>query len=132
VEVITNPSVAFDASTTGGIINVVLKKNTKPGYYGQVQGGVGSNDRYQGGFNLNARDGRWSYNLSYNYNTGRNLTNGETQLTDLLNGEATGRFLQEAENNGKNTMNGGRLGLEWRQSNRNTWGLSFNGRQREM
>ncbi len=32
VELITNPSVAFDANTTGGILNVVLKKNTKPGY----------------------------------------------------------------------------------------------------
>jgi outer membrane receptor protein involved in Fe transport len=38
VELITNPSVAFDANTTGGILNVVLKKNTKPGYSGQLTG----------------------------------------------------------------------------------------------
>jgi outer membrane receptor protein involved in Fe transport len=35
VEVITNPSVIFDASSTGGIINVVLKKSTAPGYNGR-------------------------------------------------------------------------------------------------
>lgn len=132
VEVITNPSVAFDASTTGGIINVVLKKNTKPGYYGQVQAGVGSNDRYQGSVSLNAKEGRVSYNLSYNYNTGRNLTDGETRRTDLLNGDVLGRFSQDTESSSGRTMHGGRIGLEWQQSNRNTFGISFNGRSRSM
>lgn len=132
VEVITNPSVAFDASTTGGIINVVLKKNTKPGYYGQVQAGAGTNDRYQGSISLNAKEGRVSYNLSYNYNTGRNLTDGETRRTDLLNGGVLGRFAQETESSSGRTMHGGRIGLEWQQSNRNTFGISFNGRKRSM
>lgn len=132
VEVITNPSVAFDASTTGGIINVVLKKNTKPGYYGQVQAGAGTNDRYQGSVSLNAKEGRVSYNLSYNYNTGRNLTDGETRRTDLLNGGVLGRFAQDTESSSGRTMHGGRIGLEWQQSNRNTFGISFNGRKRSM
>ncbi|MFN9581282.1 MAG: carboxypeptidase regulatory-like domain-containing protein, partial [Bacteroidota bacterium] len=48
VEIITNPSAKYDASTTSGIINVILKKNTKPGYNGMVNGGVGTNDRYNG------------------------------------------------------------------------------------
>ncbi len=132
VEVITNPSVAFDASTTGGIINVVLKKNTKPGYYGQVQAGAGTNDRYQGSVSLNAKEGRVSYNLSYNYNTGRNLTDGETRRTDLLNGGVLGRFAQDTESSSGRTMHGGRIGLEWQQSNRNTFGISFTGQKRSM
>lgn len=123
IEVITNPSVAFDASTTGGIINVVLKKNTKPGYSGQVQAGIGTNDRYQGGFNINAREGRWGFNLSYNYNTARNRTDGRTLRTDRSNGTSLGRFEQETETNSGRDTHGGRLGVDWQMSNRNT--LSF-------
>ena len=33
----------------------VLKKNTKPGYYGNLQVGAGTNDRYQAGLNLNLK-----------------------------------------------------------------------------
>jgi hypothetical protein len=123
VEVITNPSAAFDASTTGGIINVVLKKNTKPGYSGQMQAGIGTNDRYQGGFNLNAREGRWGFNLSYNYNTARNLTDGQTLRTDRSNGVSLGRFEQDTETISGRDSHGGRLGVDWQISNRNT--LSF-------
>lgn len=120
VEVITNPSVVFDAGTSGGIINVVLKKNTKPGYFGSVQAGVGSNERYQGGVNLNVRDGRWGFNLSYNYNTSRNLTDASTDRTELLNGLATGTFEQRTNASRLRAGHGGRLGLDYKINNRNT------------
>lgn len=132
VEVITNPSVAFDASTTGGIINVVLKKNTKPGYSGQLQGGIGTNERYQAGVNLNAKEGRWGFNLSYNYNTGRNTTDGETRRTDLLNGESTGYFDQDSESNSGRGGHGGRFGVDWELNNRSVLSLSQNFRVRSM
>lgn len=120
VELITNPSVAFDASTTGGILNVILKKNTKPGYNGQVQGGVGTNDRYQAGVNLNVRDGRWGFNGSFNYNTGRDLTDASTRRTDRSAGEEVGFFDQDTESNSMRDMYGGRLGVDYQLNNRNT------------
>ncbi len=123
VELITNPSVAFDANTTGGILNVVLKKNTKPGYSGQLQAGIGTNDRYQAGGNINAKDGRWGFNLSYNFNTSNNATNGDTRRTDRFLGETTGYFDQDSKNNSSRQMNGGRFGVDWQVSNRST--LSF-------
>ncbi|MCB0763205.1 MAG: outer membrane beta-barrel protein [Flavobacteriales bacterium] len=132
VEVITNPSVAFDASTTGGIINVVLKKNTRPGYGGQAQVGIGSNDRYQAGFNAFAKEGRWGFNLSYNYSTGRNTTNGDTRRTDLNNGETIGTFEQTTTSNSTRGGHGGRLGVDWQVSNRSALSLSQNIRFREM
>ena len=39
VEVITNPSAKFNPEGTAGIINLVLKKNRKAGYYGSVSAG---------------------------------------------------------------------------------------------
>jgi outer membrane receptor for ferrienterochelin and colicin len=119
VEVITNPSVAFDANATGGIINVVLKKNTKPGYSGQLQAGAGTNDRYQLGGNLNMKEGRWSFNLSGNYNTSGNITDGLTDRTELSGGAATGYFRQDARSTGSRTMGGGRFGADWQVTNRN-------------
>ena len=55
IEVIDNPSAKFSAEGSAGIINIVLKKDLKPGYYGSVQ--VGTNTR--GGANT-------SFNINYN------------------------------------------------------------------
>lgn len=124
VEVITNPSAAFDASTTGGILNVVLKKSTKPGYSGQVQAGIGTNERYQYGGNLNVKEGRLAFNLSYNFNTGTNVTDGITQRVDRSSGATTGYFDQETSSSSQRTMNGGRFGMDWQVSNRSTLSVS--------
>ncbi|MBK6368781.1 MAG: outer membrane beta-barrel protein [Flavobacteriales bacterium] len=120
VELITNPSVAFDANTAGGILNVVLKKNTKPGYSGQLQAGVGTNDRYQVGGNVNVKDGRWGFNLSYNLNTRGNYTNGDTRRTDRFQGENTGYFEQDSKNTSIRRMHGGRFGMDYQVSVRST------------
>ncbi|HRH10745.1 MAG TPA: carboxypeptidase regulatory-like domain-containing protein, partial [Bacteroidia bacterium] len=56
IEVITNPSVKFDASATGGILNIVMKKNLKPGYNGMFMGYVGTGDRYGGMANFNLKE----------------------------------------------------------------------------
>lgn len=119
VEVITNPSVAFDANATGGIINVVLKKNTKPGYSGQLQGGIGTNGRYQAGGNLNMKEGKWAFNLSGNYNTSGNNTDGTTDRAERGGGATTGFFRQDVREESDRTMAGGRFGVDWQQSNRN-------------
>ena len=39
VEIITNPSAKFNPEGTAGIINLVMKKDRKAGYYGSVSGG---------------------------------------------------------------------------------------------
>ncbi|MBK8339265.1 MAG: outer membrane beta-barrel protein [Flavobacteriales bacterium] len=132
VEVITNPSVIFDANTTGGIINVILKKSTKPGYSGQVQGGAGTNDRYQAGLNFNLKDGRWGLNASYNFNTGNNVTDGSTARTDLSQGITTGFFDQATASEAGRLMHGGRAGVDWQVSNRSTLSLSQGFRIHDM
>ncbi|MDX9752121.1 MAG: carboxypeptidase regulatory-like domain-containing protein, partial [Flavobacteriales bacterium] len=130
VEVITNPSVAFDASSTGGIINVVLKKNTKPGYFGQLQAGIGTNDRYQASGNLNVKEGRFGFNLGYNWNTSNNITTGRTERIDRANGEDLRHYRQDADNDHTRSMHGGRFGVDYEISNRNT--ISFSQSVRSM
>ncbi|MBK9274584.1 MAG: TonB-dependent receptor [Flavobacteriales bacterium] len=132
VEVITNPSVIFDANTTGGIINVVLKKSTKPGYSGQVQAGVGTNDRYQAGANVNLREGRWGFNLSANYNDGTNVTDGLTLRTDLAQGAPAGTFEQRTDSRSGRRSFGGRFGADVQVSNRSVLSLSLGSRFHNM
>lgn len=125
VEIITNPSVKFDASATGGILNVVMKRNNKPGYNGMVMAYVGTGDRYGGMANINVKQGKWNTSLMYSYNQGINSTTGFTRRTQLDSGETMGYFNQENNARMKNVFNFGRLGIDYNIDNRNT--ISLNG-----
>lgn len=54
VEVITNPSAKYSAEGSAGIINLILKESSKPGYYGSLSGGISVPDRGKLGYNLGA------------------------------------------------------------------------------
>ena len=62
---------------------------------GNCKLGIGTNDRYQVGGNLNVKQGRWGFNLSYNFNTSRNTTNGDTRRTDRFEDVDIGYFEQD-------------------------------------
>lgn len=53
IEVIDNPSAKFSAEGSAGIINIVLKKDRTPGYYGSVQVGGTSQKGANSSFNIN-------------------------------------------------------------------------------
>ena len=125
VEVITTPSAAFEANTTGGIVNVVLKKSNKPGYSGQVQAGAGTNGRYNASGNLSVKEDPITINLGGNFNLSDNTTKSETDRTDRVSGEPVGAFFQTGESNSERLNGGGRAGLEWKVTNRNTLSTSF-------
>ena len=53
IEVITNPSAKYSAEGSAGIINIILKKDRKAGYYGSLRAGVSSPLGYNFGGNIN-------------------------------------------------------------------------------
>jgi outer membrane receptor protein involved in Fe transport len=126
IEVISNPSVKYDASATGGILNVILKKNTKPGYNGMMMGGIGTNDRYNGMVNLNIKQNPFNFFIMYNYNTSTNLNNGFTDRTNLYNGNTVGYYNQTNLTRMQNTFQFGRLGFDYNINNRNSITVSGN------
>ena len=69
VEILRTPSAKYDASSSGGIINVVLKKGIKLGTNGTVNAGFfqGKYNTKFGGFNINKGSGKVNSSLSYNY-----------------------------------------------------------------
>ncbi len=62
VELITNPSAKFDASGGGsGIVNIVLKKNRKAGYNGNVRASIDSRGRPGAGGDFNVKQGKINF-----------------------------------------------------------------------
>jgi hypothetical protein len=120
IEVITNPSVKFDASATGGIVNIVMKKNTKPGYNGMVMANVGTGDRYGGMLSLNVKEGKWNFSGMYNYNQAINQTQGYTHRTQLDSGTTLGYFNQDNDTWSRRMFHFGKLGVDYKITNRNT------------
>lgn len=53
IEVIDNPSAKFSAEGSAGIINIVLKKERRSGYYGSVQAGANTRGGANTSFNIN-------------------------------------------------------------------------------
>ena len=59
IEVITNPSAKYSAEGSAGIINILLKKDRKAGYYGSLRAGVSSPLGYNFGGNYNYSSPKW-------------------------------------------------------------------------
>jgi iron complex outermembrane receptor protein len=118
IEIITNPSAKYDAASNNGILNVILKKNSKPGYNGMINAGLGTNRRYNSMLNLNVKEKNFNFFGSYNINTRGNINEGYTYRTNLLGSEVTSYFKQDNVSNNFNVMQFGRFGFDWNMTNR--------------
>lgn len=60
VEINTNPSAKFDADGVGGMINIRLKRDRKPGTHFNANVAVGNRERFNGNFRINHRTSKWN------------------------------------------------------------------------
>lgn len=70
IEVVRTPSASQDASSAGGVVNVVLKKGFKIGMTGSINAGMqqGTYGNQYAGFNINTNNGKRSFYIGVNYN----------------------------------------------------------------
>src|SRR6202012_1270918 len=76
VEVMSNPSAKYDASAVGGILNIVLKKNRKQGYNGNISAGVDSHGAANGLASFNVRQSKFNFTGTFLFNQNRSKTTG--------------------------------------------------------
>ncbi|MGL4780339.1 MAG: outer membrane beta-barrel protein, partial [Bacteroidales bacterium] len=61
IEVITNPSSKYSPEGSAGIINIILKKDRKAGYYGSASVGGDTFGGVNGSVNINYNSNKWEY-----------------------------------------------------------------------
>jgi ferric enterobactin receptor len=123
VEVITNPSAKYDASGgNAGILNIVLKKNRKSGYNGNLMAGVNSRGGFNTGGNFNVRQGKFNFSSALMVNAMKNKAEGTTSRTTY--GNDTTHVYQKNNDNTNGAFIFGKIGLDYYITNRTTISLS--------
>ncbi len=124
VEVITNPSAKYDASGGGaGILNIVLKKNKKAGYNGNLRAGVDKRGAVNGGGDINLRQGKFNVSASAMINQNKGVTTGTTDRNNLLTTPLT-TVHQYDYNQNKGAFLFGKLGADYFLNDKTTFSLS--------
>ncbi len=124
IEVIDNPSAKFSAEGSAGIINIVLKKDRKAGYYGSLQAGANTRGGANTSFNINYNSSKLDafFNIGYRHreSNGKN----ESEQDNLENGVATSyeRHYTTTNQMGNNLF--GRAGFTWHMTDKDDLGLT--------
>lgn len=125
VEIITNPSAKFDASGgTAGILNIVMKKNKRVGYSGNVRANLDSRARVGLGGDINIRQQKVNFFLAGNFNQRKSISNGTTTRTTEIGGNNI-YTAQKDRNESRFNFGFVRGGFDYFIDNRNT--ITVNG-----
>ncbi|WP_343530545.1 TonB-dependent receptor [Pedobacter sp.] len=124
IEVITNPSSKYDAEGQTGIINIVLKKNKKLGFNGNVAVTAGNRDNYNGSTNLSFQNKNVNLYANYSYRYGNRPGNGYNN-TFYQSGVRGGGHINQSNNS--NELEKGhnvKLGVDYNLTEKSTVSLS--------
>jgi len=89
IEIITNPSAKYDPDGVGGIINVVLKKDKRAGYNGQVSANYGTFGSFGGDALFNFRTNKVNFFIGGEYGDRIFKGEGETHRKTFMNDDTT-------------------------------------------
>lgn len=126
IELITNPSSKFDASSSAGIINIVMKRNRRIGLNGIATVGGGHPSIFNSNLSLNLRQGKVNFFVTGGYNHSGGKAKGKTLRQNKSGGGVQDYFNQYSTNDNSRRFASVRAGLDFYASNRNTFSLTQN------
>jgi outer membrane receptor protein involved in Fe transport len=119
VEVITNPSAKFDASGgTAGILNIVMKKNRRVGYSGNLRASIDSRPKFGLGGDINVRQNKINVFASGQYMQRKSISTGLTDRKTI--GSKRAESFQSDRSVGEGQFGFGRFGFDYFMDIRNT------------
>ena len=93
IEVITNPSAKYNPEGTAGIINIILKKDRRSGYFGSAEIGANTNGGGNANVNINYNIGKFETFAGLGFRMRHNKGGSESRRKydngDYLNSDAT-------------------------------------------
>lgn len=110
IEVIDNPSAKYSPEGSAGIINIVLKRDRKAGYYGSARAGMNTMGGWQAGANINYSSGVLDAFANLGYRSRKNKGGSLSEQT-YTEKNTYQNYEAEDERNGKNLF--ARAGLTW-------------------
>jgi len=126
VEMITNPSAKFDASGgMAGILNIVLKKNRRVGYNGNIRAGIDSRAKTNIGGDINVKQDKINFFLSGMRNERKSIGIGQSFRRETYTSPNV-VFNQTNEPVSDGAFMFLRGGFDYFLDNRNTFTLSAN------
>ncbi|MEL6591698.1 MAG: TonB-dependent receptor [Bacteroidota bacterium] len=112
VEVITNPSARYEAEGSGGVINIVLKKDRKQGFNGSIDLTAGYPTNLIATLNLNYRVKKVNFFINYGFGYRVNPYRG-TVYQEVYAGDTTFLSLQTSRGQFQGLVNNIRGGMDY-------------------
>ena len=110
IEVIDNPSAKYSPEGSAGIINIVLKRDRKAGYYGSLQAGANNHKGYNVGGNINYSSGALDAYANIGFRRRRGSGGSDSEQHDKLTSQYQ-NYHSDNENKGHGLF--ARMGLTW-------------------
>lgn len=120
VELITNPSARYDASSSGGVINIVLKKNKVAGINGMASVGAGLPGIFNANTNLNLRQKKFNVFVGGNYNQSGGNVKEQSYRENKSNDIITDFFTQQSQSKRNRAFLSLRGGIDYYLSKKTT------------
>jgi outer membrane receptor protein involved in Fe transport len=120
VEIITNPSAKYDASGGGaGILNIIMKKNRKAGYNGNIRAGIDMRGRPSLGGDINLKQQKVNFFAAGQFGMRKSISNVKTDRVDY-DSNYTAYLKQRNKPINSGFFAFGRMGMDYFIDNRNT------------
>lgn len=110
IEVIDNPSAKYSPEGSAGIINIILKRDRKAGYYGSVRAGANIYGGWNTSGNINYSSGVLDAYANLGIRRRKNQGGSESQQ-DYKQTNEYQNYESESKNRGRNIF--ARMGLTW-------------------